>query len=201
MNSSDGRVVSNFIVAALRGEPLEIYGDGTQTRSLMYIHDLVTGLMALMASDCSEPVNIGSEDESTVAEWANVVRDTVDRMRDAGEIPMSAGGGGEGPEGQEGKEGDFPKEAEEGKFGEGRELGGPVVAKGSPLKPPTKTRSEIVYKDAVVDDPPRRRPDITRARTVLGWEPKWTIEAGIEETVRYFAAKEEGDPWKKGLGR
>lgn len=167
MNANDGRVVSNFVVAALAGEPLEIYGDGSQTRSLMYIHDLVTGLMALMASDCSDPVNIGSEDESTVKSWAEVVRDTVVEMRESGEVPC----------------------VDE----DGKEL--PV--------------SEIVFKDAVVDDPPKRRPDITRARNVLKWEPTWSelsifllitpirtdgpstaVKAGIEETIRYFAAHE-----------
>ncbi|KAL8293070.1 hypothetical protein RQP46_000764 [Phenoliferia psychrophenolica] len=181
MNASDGRVVSNFIVAALRGEPIEIYGDGTQTRSLMYIHDLVTGLIALMASDCSDPVNIGSEDESTVAEWATTIRDTVEKMRDAGEIPSEvAGSGGE-------------EEAEEsGEAREGDETPGPGPTK-EPMWGKTKerVRSEIVFKDAVVDDPPRRKPDITRARKVLGWEPRWTVEAGIEETIRYFAERED----------
>ena len=95
MNSADGRLVSNFVVAALRGDPIEIYGDGEQTRSLMYVHDLVSGLIALMGSDFTEPVNIGSEDESTVAEWALVVRDTVEEMRERGEIALSVEGGTE----------------------------------------------------------------------------------------------------------
>ena len=80
MNPFDGRLVSNFIVAALKGEDIEVYGDGKQTRSLMYVHDLVSGLIALMQSDCSDPVNIGTEDEMTVAEWAQVVNDLVDEM-------------------------------------------------------------------------------------------------------------------------
>lgn len=154
MNSADGRLVSNFVVAALRGDPIEIYGDGEQTRSLMYVHDLVSGLIALMGSDFTEPVNIGSEDESTVAEWALVVRDTVEEMRERGEIALSVEGG--------------------------------TVVEGK------TRRSELVLTPAVVDDPPRRRPDITRAREVLGWEPKWTVKSGIEETIKYFAS-EEGD--------
>lgn len=177
MNSSDGRVVSNFIVAALRGEPIEIYGNGTQTRSLMYIHDLVTGLISLMASDCSDPVNIGSEDESTVAEWATAIRDTVDTMRETGEIPSSV---------EEGVESGQDSGTEE----DGRKPTAVAADADADARPPPRVRSEIVFKDAVVDDPPRRRPDITRAREVLGWEPRWTVEAGIAETVRYFAEKE-----------
>lgn len=150
MNPSDGRLISNFIVAALSSTPLEIYGDGLQTRSLMYIQDLITGLIALMESDFTDPVNIGSEDESTVLSWAECVRDTVEEMREGGEIPLA------------------------GEEGEG---GG---------------KSEIVFKDAVIDDPPRRRPDITRARTVLRWEPEWTIKSGIWETVKYFSDLKEG---------
>ncbi|KAM0753781.1 NAD(P)-binding protein [Meredithblackwellia eburnea MCA 4105] len=171
MNASDGRVVSNFIVAALRGQPIEVYGDGQQTRSLMYIHDLVTGLIALMNSeDCSDPVNIGSEDESTVAQWAEVIRETVEKMRESGEIPLDVG---------------LDDEAEE---DEDKVEGGQAQQSGEPRRP---KKSEIVFKDAVVDDPPRRRPDITRAREVLKWEPKWTVESGIAETVKYFASRED----------
>ncbi|KAI5477833.1 dTDP-glucose 4,6-dehydratase [Pseudohyphozyma bogoriensis] len=150
MNPNDGRLVSNFIVAALHNEPIEVYGDGSQTRSLMYIHDLVSGLMALMASDFSDPVNIGTEDELSVLGWAEKVRDTVWEMRQRGEIPDLRG-------------------EEKGK------------------------KCEIVFKDAVVDDPPRRRPDITRAREELAWEPRFPTDLGIEETIRYFAKTEAAD--------
>lgn len=77
MNPDDGRVVSNFIVQALRGKDLTIYGDGTQTRSFQYIHDLVDGLILLMNSPESRPVNIGNPDEFTIGEFAELVRDVV----------------------------------------------------------------------------------------------------------------------------
>jgi UDP-glucuronate decarboxylase len=73
MNWNDGRVVSNFILQALRGEDLTIYGDGEATRSFQYVHDLVDGLIALMASDCTEPVNLGNPQEFTISEFAAMV--------------------------------------------------------------------------------------------------------------------------------
>jgi UDP-glucuronate decarboxylase len=77
VNPFDGRVVSNFIVQALRGEDLTVYGDGTQTRSFQYIHDLVDGLIALMNSSETRPVNLGNGDEFTILEFAHLVRDIV----------------------------------------------------------------------------------------------------------------------------
>ncbi|GAA6016588.1 hypothetical protein JCM10207_002851 [Rhodosporidiobolus poonsookiae] len=147
MSTDDGRLVSNFAVAALRGEDLQIYGDGQATRSLMFVHDLVSGLIALMESNYSEtPVNIGTSDEDTVEAWARTIVDLVASMRADGEIaPLPAG-----------------------------------------VEP-----SQIVFGPAVVDDPPRRKPDITRAKNVLGWEPKWTVEAGLRETIKYFASQIE----------
>ncbi|GAA5992036.1 hypothetical protein JCM11641_003147 [Rhodosporidiobolus odoratus] len=149
LSTDDGRLVSNFAVAALRGEPLQIYGDGQATRSLMFVHDLISGLIALMESNYAEnPVNIGTSDEATVEYWARTILSLVRDMRETGEIPPLADG---------------------------------------------KQESEIEFVPAVVDDPPRRRPDITRAKEVLGWEPKWTVEAGLRETIRYFVAQlEEG---------
>ena len=76
MNPFDGRVVSNFIVQALRGEDLTVYGDGSQTRSFQYIHDLVDGLIALMNSSETRPVNLGNGDEFTILEFANLVRES-----------------------------------------------------------------------------------------------------------------------------
>ncbi|GAA5900414.1 UDP-glucuronic acid decarboxylase family protein [Sporobolomyces salmoneus] len=142
MSTDDGRLVSNFAVAALRGEPLEIYGDGQSTRSLMFVHDLVSGLIALMGSNYSEsPVNIGTSDEATVEQWARTILSLVNEMRRNGTVP--------------------------------------------PL-PEGRKESEIVFVDKVVDDPPRRRPDTTLAKEVLNWEPRWTVTAGLEETIRYF---------------
>ena len=77
MNENDGRVVSNFIMQALRGEELTIYGDGSQTRSFQYIHDLVDGLILLMNNDCDLPVNLGNPDEYTIRSLAELVRDEV----------------------------------------------------------------------------------------------------------------------------
>lgn len=77
MNPYDGRVVSNFIMQALKGEPLTVYGDGSQTRSFQYIHDLIDGLIALMNSNETRPVNVGSSDEFTILDFARLVREVV----------------------------------------------------------------------------------------------------------------------------
>ena len=88
MNPFDGRVVSNFIVQALKGEDMTVYGDGKQTRSFQYIHDLVDGLIALMNSDESRPVNIGSSDEFTIGEFAELVKEVVAQVqKEDGEEP------------------------------------------------------------------------------------------------------------------
>lgn len=81
VNPYDGRVVSNFIVQALKGEDLTVYGDGTQTRSFQYVHDLIDGLILLMNSDETRPVNIGSSDEFTIGEFAELVRDIVEKVQ------------------------------------------------------------------------------------------------------------------------
>jgi UDP-glucuronate decarboxylase len=140
VNPSDGRVVSNFIVQALRGEDITVYGDGTQTRSFQYIHDLVDGLIALMNSNESRPVNIGNSDEFTIGEFAELVRGIVEKVQQEDGITQSR-------------------------------------------------RVEIVYKPIPTDDPKRRRPDTTRAKETLEWQPRWTVRMGVEEMVRYFKAK------------
>jgi UDP-glucuronate decarboxylase len=128
MHPSDGRVVSNFIVQALRGEPITIYGDGSQTRSFCYVDDLVRGLIALMESpaEVTGPINIGNPGEFTM-----------------------------------------------------RELAEKVLAL-------TGSKSELVFMPLPADDPKQRRPDITRARTQLGWEPSVPLEKGLEPTIAYF---------------
>ena len=128
MHPEDGRVVSNFIVSALRGEPLTIYGDGSQTRSFCYVDDLVDGLMAMMATDdtVTGPINLGNPGEFTVGELAEKVRSLV---------------------------------------------GGTAGIDFFPLPQ---------------DDPVRRRPDITRAKQTLGWEPRVALDAGLPMTVEYF---------------
>ena len=139
MNPFDGRVVSNFIVQALRGEDMTVYGDGKQTRSFQYIHDLVDGLIALMNSDETRPVNIGKGDEFTIGEFAELVREIVEKVQ--------------------------------------REDGEPVK------------RVNIVYKPIPTDDPQKRRPDTSRAKESLDWQPRWTVRMGLEEMVRYYKAK------------
>ncbi len=129
MRLNDGRVVPNFVKQALMGEPLTIYGDGSQTRSFGYYSDLIDGVYRLALSDYSEPVNLGTQEERTILEFANAV----------------------------------------------------VKA--------TNSRSEIIHLPAVVDDPKQRRPDTTRARTILGWEPKISLEEGLQETIAYFRVK------------
>nr|XP_045624953.1 UDP-glucuronic acid decarboxylase 1-like isoform X2 [Procambarus clarkii] len=126
MHMNDGRVVSNFILQALTGKDLTIYGSGKQTRSFQYVSDLVDGLIKLQNSNYSLPVNIGNPEEHTIEEFARIIHKMV---------------GGKSP---------------------------------------------IVHKDAVEDDPQRRRPDITRANHVLGWQPLVSLQTGIEKTVQYF---------------
>jgi dTDP-glucose 4,6-dehydratase len=126
MRPDDGRVVSNMLVQAISGTPLTIYGDGSQTRSFCFVTDLVTGLLALLDSDHTGPMNIGNPVEFTVAELATKV----------GEV-----------------------------------LG---------------TEVAVTHMDLPVDDPRQRRPDITLARTVLGWEPTVQLAEGLAITAEYF---------------
>ncbi len=128
MRPQDGRVVSNFIVQALRREPLTIYGDGQQTRSFCFVEDEVRGILLLLDSEgIHDPVNIGNPNEFTILELAQVVLETVD------------------------------------------------------------TSSELVFEPLPQDDPTQRCPDITRARSLLGWEPAIQLREGVARTVEYFA--------------
>jgi nucleoside-diphosphate-sugar epimerase len=119
MRPNDGRVVSNFIIQALEGKPITIYGDGTQTRSFCYVDDEVRGILALFDSDVVDPVNIGNPNEFTMLELADIVREV------------------------------------------------------------TGSSSELVYEPLPTGDPTRRRPDITRARTLLRWEPTIELHDGL----------------------
>ena len=129
MRPADGRVVSNFIVQALRDEPISIYGEGAQTRSFTYVSDEVEGIYRLFNSTYTDPVNIGNPDEFTVRELAELVLD---------EVPAS--------------------------------------------------RSELRFLPLPADDPKVRKPDITVARAVLGWEPKVPLREGLRRTIPYFRA-------------
>lgn len=128
MSRDDGRVISNFIVQALRGEPITIYGDGNQTRSFQYVSDLIDGLIAMMDSDDSfcGPVNIGNPEECTIGELASKV------------ITL------------------------------------------------TNSQSIIVSRPLPLDDPIQRKPSVTLAKSVLGWEPKINLDEGLRQTIEYF---------------
>jgi UDP-glucuronate decarboxylase len=144
MAESDGRVVSNFVVQALRGEPLTLYGDGSQSRSFCYVDDLVEGLMRLMNSDgIHDPVNLGNPGEFTIRQLAEVIAELC--------------------------------EAE----------------------------LTIVYRPLPQDDPTQRRPDISRARELLNWQPTIPLRQGLERTVPYFAQrlKRSPPPVSKANGR
>lgn len=131
MSLNDGRVVSNFIVQALRSEDITIYGDGSQTRSFCYVDDLVTGLINLMESPDTVhgPINLGNPIERTVKNLAEL-----------------------------------------------------VITK-------TKSKSKIIFRELPQDDPRQRKPDITKARNILNWEPKTDIDQGLENTIKYFKTK------------
>jgi UDP-glucuronate decarboxylase len=136
MHPNDGRVVSNFIVQALRGEDITIYGDGSQTRAFCYVDDLVEAILRMMATDpeITGPVNIGNPGEFSMRELADLVIEL------------------------------------------------------------TGTKSKIVTRPLPPDDPKQRRPDISLAKHVLGWEPRIALRDGLRKTVDYFDAflREEG---------
>ena len=131
MSLNDGRVVSNFIVQALRSEDITIYGDGNQTRSFCYVDDLVDGLIKLMGSPDSVhgPINLGNPTERTVKNLADL-----------------------------------------------------IIAK-------TKSKSKVIFHELPQDDPKQRKPDISKARDILNWEPKIDIDQGLENTIKYFKSK------------
>ena len=126
MQVSDGRAVPNFMAQAIRGESLTVYGDGSQTRSICYVADLVRGVLAALDKSDELPVNLGNPQEVTVLELAETI------IRLAG------------------------------------------------------SKSRIEYRALPVDDPKQRRPDITRARELLGWQPQVGLEDGLNQTLAYF---------------
>uniref|UniRef100_A0A3Q2X7L7 UDP-glucuronic acid decarboxylase 1 n=1 Tax=Haplochromis burtoni TaxID=8153 RepID=A0A3Q2X7L7_HAPBU len=131
MHMNDGRVVSNFILQALQGEPLTVYGTGSQTRAFQYV-DLVNGLVLLMNSNISSPVNLGNPEEHTILEFARLIKSLV------------------------------------------------------------VSRSQIQFLPEAQDDPQRRRPDIRKAKMMLGWEPvQVPLEEGLNKTIQYFSRELE----------
>ncbi len=126
MRIDDGRAVPNFLTQALRNQPLTVYGEGSQTRSLCYVDDLIEGIVRLLATDYAEPVNLGTDDEVTMLQLATRIRD----------------------------------------------LSG--------------SSSEVVFKPLPEDDPKQRRPDLMRARKLLGWQPRTSLDQGLVKTIAYF---------------
>jgi dTDP-glucose 4,6-dehydratase len=126
MRPEDGRVVSNFIVQALSGKPLTLYGDGSQTRSFTYVADEIRGFLALLDSDYVGPINIGNPNEFTVRQLAELVLEL------------------------------------------------------------TGSSSSLISEPLPVDDPTQRRPDITLARSILGWEPEIDLRTGLVRTMEWF---------------
>jgi dTDP-glucose 4,6-dehydratase len=126
MQVSDGRAVPNFMAQAIRGEPLTVYGDGSQTRSLCYVSDLVRGVLATLEKGDELPINLGNPQEVTILELAEAI----------------------------------------------------IGLAGS--------ESRIEHRDLPVDDPRQRRPEISRAKELLGWEPEVPLEDGLAKTLEYF---------------
>ncbi len=133
MFENDGRVVSNFIVQAIQGIPLTVYGDGSQTRSFCYVADLVEGMMRLMNGEHMGPINIGNPGEYTILQLA----ETIQKM----------------------------------------------------INP----NAELAFKPLPQDDPKQRQPDITKAKNLLGWEPKIALEEGLKLTIADFRSRLEAD--------
>jgi dTDP-glucose 4,6-dehydratase len=132
LHPGDGRVISNFMMQALRGEPLTVYGEGNQTRSFCYVSDLIEGILRLSRSNEHFPVNIGNPGEFTILECAQAVLEV------------------------------------------------------------TGSRSEVRFEALPEDDPTRRRPDIGKARSLLGWEPRVGLKEGLEKSLDYFRSKLAG---------
>jgi dTDP-glucose 4,6-dehydratase len=129
LHPGDGRVISNFMMQALRGERLTIYGDGMQTRSFCYVDDLIEGIVRLSRSEEHLPVNLGNPEEFTILECAHAVLEV------------------------------------------------------------TGSKSELCFVDLPVDDPTRRRPDITKARELLGWEPRVGLKEGLRKSLEFFRSR------------
>jgi dTDP-glucose 4,6-dehydratase len=129
MSANDGRVVTNFIIQALKGDPITIYGNGDQTRSFCYVDDLIRGIISMIDSTEAGPVNLGNPEEFTIGSFAELVLEI------------------------------------------------------------TGSKSQIEYHELPVDDPTRRRPSISRANEVLGWQPTVSVEEGIRRTVAWLQTR------------
>lgn len=128
MQKDDGRVVSSFVNQAINGDPITVYGDGTQTRSFCFVSDMADGIVKAMETDSTsgEVINLGNPDERKVIDLAEIIKEM------------------------------------------------------------TKSKSAIIYEELPQDDPRRRLPDITKAKTLLAWQPKVSLEEGLKKTIEYF---------------
>ena len=126
MQKDDGRVISNFVIQALKNEDITIYGDGLQTRSYCYVDDLIDGLIKLMASNITTPTNLGNPFEYTILKTAKI-----------------------------------------------------IISK-------TNSQSKLIFKNLPIDDPQKRKPDISKAKKELNWEPKISLNEGLDNTISYF---------------
>ena len=126
MQKDDGRVISNFVIQALKNEDITIYGDGLQTRSYCYVDDLIDGLIKLMASNITTPTNLGNPIEYTILKTAKI-----------------------------------------------------IISK-------TNSQSKLIFKNLPMDDPQKRKPDISKAKKELNWEPKISLNEGLDNTISYF---------------
>ncbi|MDI6783591.1 MAG: GDP-mannose 4,6-dehydratase, partial [bacterium] len=133
MRINDGRVVPNFIYQAITGQPLTVFGDGSQTRSFCYVSDLVEGIYRLLQTDYHEPVNLGNPNEMAILDFAKKISSLM---------------------------GD---------------------------------KCQIVYQPLPVDDPKQRQPDILLAKKLLGWEPKVSLDEGLQKTIQWFQTKWQSD--------
>jgi dTDP-glucose 4,6-dehydratase len=131
MRLNDGRALPAFMTQALRGDPITVFGDGSQTRSFCYVDDLVSGIHKLLVSPVAEPVNLGNPDEISIRDFAYEVRDI------------------------------------------------------------TGSSSEVIFRPLPEDDPKVRRPDVSKAYRLLGWEPKVSRQEGLRRTFSYFEASVE----------
>lgn len=151
MRANDGRVVSNFIVQALQGKPLTVFGDGLQTRSFCYVDDLVAGITALLLADPDKTIEERTDKAGFLTKRDGSQRETI-------HDPVN--------------------------IGNPREL--TVIEIAKLILKLTGSKSELQRNPLPVDDPKVRRPDIRRARTLLGWEPKVELEDALRKTIEYF---------------
>ena len=179
MRPEDGRVVSNFIIQALRGEPLTVHGGGDQTRSFQYVDDLVEGIWRLLnATGLPEQQGAGGQDEGGAGGRR------AGRTRRAGGPRADERDGAEALDAGDMQSGGWPGVHEPVNIGNPDEF--TVLELAAKVVELTDSRSPLTYVSPMEDDPQRRRPDISRARNLLGWQPVVPLAEGLTRTIPYF---------------